>query len=265
MAISPTMGSGTGLVGTSTIDRSSLGKDDFMMLLVTQLKNQDPLSPLQPHEFASQLAQFTSVEQLAQLTEEMAAQTEASHLSALIGKTSFSAALLGRGVVAEGDQVTVPASGDAAVTVDIGGVGGRATLRLLDERGREIATHNAGVIRGGRQTIELPEGIAPGTYRYEVTVEGPGDTLLPVTQYVTGVVDGVFFKNGRIMLRIGAIEVDVDSVSEVENTRLPEPVAGAPGTISRPPVEPVIPDPGGPRGPVVIPSYPSEPVVTGRR
>src|SRR5450631_4352368 len=43
---------------------NTLDKDDFMKLMLTQMKNQDPMSPLQSHEMAAQLAQFTSLEQL---------------------------------------------------------------------------------------------------------------------------------------------------------------------------------------------------------
>ena len=60
--------------GTSLYDKeegSVMGKEDFMMLLVAQLKNQDPLSPDDPTEFTAQLAQFSSLEQLYNLNDSM--------------------------------------------------------------------------------------------------------------------------------------------------------------------------------------------------
>ncbi|MFO8086005.1 MAG: flagellar hook capping FlgD N-terminal domain-containing protein [Desulfobacterales bacterium] len=47
----------------------TLGKNDFLSLLVTQLQNQDPLKPMDPTQFTAQLAQFSSLEQLYNINE----------------------------------------------------------------------------------------------------------------------------------------------------------------------------------------------------
>ncbi len=64
---------GKSTTATETTSSSILGKDDFLKLLITQLQYQDPMNPLDGTEFAAQLAQFSSVEQLANLNETLSA------------------------------------------------------------------------------------------------------------------------------------------------------------------------------------------------
>lgn len=62
---------------------NSLGKDDFLKLLVTQLANQDPLSPMDNTAFIAQMAQFSSLEQM----QNMNTSTLATQANGMIGKT----------------------------------------------------------------------------------------------------------------------------------------------------------------------------------
>jgi flagellar basal-body rod modification protein FlgD len=67
---------------------SELGKDQFLKILITQLKNQDPMQPMQDKEFIAQMAQFTSVEQLTNMASEMKSLRESLGMaSGLIGKS----------------------------------------------------------------------------------------------------------------------------------------------------------------------------------
>lgn len=69
---------------SSIVGNSSLGKDEFLKLLVTELKYQNPLDPLDSTEYIAQLAQFSSLEQMQNLNTQMASLSAVS----VIGKTA---------------------------------------------------------------------------------------------------------------------------------------------------------------------------------
>ena len=87
-----TGGAGATTTESKGITAKAMGKDDFMKMLIAQLKNQDPTNPQQGSEFAAQLAQFSSLEQLSNLNAAMTAQNKNevnltnAQLVSLIGK-----------------------------------------------------------------------------------------------------------------------------------------------------------------------------------
>lgn len=68
-------------------DTQTMGKDQFLKILITQLANQDPMQPLEDKEFIAQMAQFTSVEQLMNISTQLTAMSQSlGNVSGLIGK-----------------------------------------------------------------------------------------------------------------------------------------------------------------------------------
>lgn len=71
----------------STKVDNELGKDSFLKLMLTQMQNQDPLSPMDNKDMIAQMAQFTSVEQLVNISSQLSAMSQSlGNNSGLIGK-----------------------------------------------------------------------------------------------------------------------------------------------------------------------------------
>ena len=79
-----------GSTGTTNLQANSLGMEDFLKILLTQLTYQDPLKPMDNQQFMAQMAQFTSLEQTQQLNNKIAtliSNQAALQSVGLIGKT----------------------------------------------------------------------------------------------------------------------------------------------------------------------------------
>ena len=84
--------------GAAGAGNAGLDKNAFMQLLVTQLKNQDPLAPTDNQAFIAQLAQFSSLEEMQGVNENLVALAMLQEGNALMGQLTESSALIGKDV-----------------------------------------------------------------------------------------------------------------------------------------------------------------------
>ncbi len=201
--------------GTTGKGSTQLGKDEFLTLLITQLRYQDPINPSKPEEFASQLAQFTSLERMQNIEDILTNQSAGNALTTLAMKADLGASFIGRQVLAAGNTLEVSADGPATATVDLGTGGGKTTVTVYDESGKEVLTKNIGFRDAGRQTLALGD-LPAGTYTYQVTCTGATGSDTPVQTYTSGIVDGVSFLGGTVVLKAGSLTFPLDNVVEVE-------------------------------------------------
>jgi flagellar basal-body rod modification protein FlgD len=197
-----------------------LGKDEFLKMLVAQLRNQDPMNPMKGDDMAAQLAQFSSLEQLTQIGKTLEGQgtQQQDMIAALNGTAAIGA--FGKTVVAAGDQVLLPETGSAAVRVEVGGRGGVGMLRLFDLAGREVGVQKLGSLPPGQHDITLGSWaqslpVGPYTYALEV-VDAAGEPVASRT-FTTGRVDGIRYGADGPMLTASGMTIPFGSVVQIQN------------------------------------------------
>lgn len=196
----------------------NLGKDEFLQLLVSQLRNQDPLNPSDPKDFAAQLAQFSTLEQLINIGDQLKAQAQQGVDMITTLNASAALQLVGKNVVAEGNHVSMPDDGSASVLVDVAGKGGSGELVLRDEAGNEAARVELRQLNGGRQKIDLSDlvGIVPpGNYTYSVELQDAAGFDVGVSTYAKFHIDGIKYTPNGPVLVSGPVTLLLGNVVEI--------------------------------------------------
>lgn len=194
-----------------------LGKEEFLTLLVAQLKNQDPLNPLDATDFTAQLAQFSSLEQLIEINNnlgdmqrDLTTQENANILD-----------YIGKAIKADDTTITVSDKVEGSIgyslddKVDV-------NIHIYNDDGIEVRTINAGKQGPGEYALAWDglttngEKVQDGVYGFDVSaVSETGETIL-CDSYLAGEVTGISYKGSMPFLMIGNREIDPQSVLEVK-------------------------------------------------
>jgi flagellar basal-body rod modification protein FlgD len=216
--ISTTPASASAVPAKSADPLSSLSSNfgDFLNLLLTQLQNQDPTSPMDANSFTSELVEFSSVEQQINTN---------SSLSQLIQLTQAadvtqSAALLGKQVTVQSTQMplqngtgtlefTAPSAEPVSITVQDANGNILQQTSVSATQGENTWSWN-GTNSNGQM---MPDG----AYTLAVTGGPVGTSPKAVPFTVVGTATGVNNQNNTVSLQLGAVSVPFSSVTSVSN------------------------------------------------
>ncbi|ATJ84686.1 flagellar hook assembly protein FlgD [Halomonas beimenensis] len=188
-------------------------QDSFMTLLVTQLQNQDPLSPMKNEEMTSQLAQINTVSGIEKLNESLGAIND--QIGA--GQTLQASALIGQGVLVPGERVLLSQGeeGEATTTpfgVELAQPADEVVVTITDQAGQVVNRYEMGAVKAGVESFswdgQTSDGqtAAEGAYRVRVEARRDGEPVAvealnyAVVNSVTPPTDG-----GEVRLDLGAV------------------------------------------------------------
>ena len=197
-------------------DGPSIG-DRFLTLLVTQLRNQDPLNPMDNSQMTSQLAQISAVTGINKLNDTMSA------LAASMGANQYlqSAGLVGHSVLVPGNNLLL-ASGAGGGGLNLATNADRVVVTISDASGNAIRRIDLGAQSAGTQSFawdgHTDAGALAADGMYTFTVQATqGGTPVTADALMSGHVDGVVAgANGTTQLQLGRLgRVDLTQIIEI--------------------------------------------------
>jgi flagellar basal-body rod modification protein FlgD len=206
-------------VPKTTGKKSDLGQQDFLHLMLTQLKNQDPFKPLDSGAFLGQLAQFGTVSGLAGL------QTSFDSLkTSLVSNQALQAAsLVGRSALVEASTMAIAAGQPVAGAVDLPASTSALTVTVRDSTGQVARTIPLGANSQGQASFVWDGrtdggGVAPaGQYTFSAEFRS-GSTVEAGTTLLAAPIDSVKLDTNGFSVELrGVGEIPFSSVREITN------------------------------------------------
>lgn len=202
----------------------------FLTLLTTQLKNQDPLSPMESTEFTNQLVNFTGVEQQINTNQKL------DSLIAMNLGTGFSSALgyVGKNISYLSNEANFDGAKPVKITYAVTeGKPVTTKINIYDKDQRLIVSKDVSSATGAKEFVwdgKNKDGgtVPPGTYTIRVDALDQNDKPLKTSTVVSGRVKGIETQNGATMLLVGERAVAIGSVinvTEIEQQPTPPTTA----------------------------------------
>ncbi len=209
----------TGLQNQSRVH--SLGKDEFLQMLITQLRHQDPMNPVDDQSFIADLAQFSSLEQMTNMNATLTENLNWNYLLSQTINNTMATSLIGHQVKAAGNEIYLPNDGDAKLNYKLGEFAEQVTIDIFDGSGDKVATYTIDKVGKGDQVFEWDgwslsgSRAQAGTYSFSITATNANGDAIVSIPYILGIADGVQYQNGQAYLLIDGTSVPLGDVIEV--------------------------------------------------
>jgi flagellar basal-body rod modification protein FlgD len=207
----------------ATSSQAILGKDDFLKLLITQLRYQDPLEPMKGTEFAAQLAQFSSVEQLANINTSLTETLATNQLMTQSIGNSLAATMIGKGVKASANEFRFTGAGDAHLGYTLPVSAAEVSVQVYDSTGTLVRTITSAPTDKGDSTVvwdgtnDSGQTMAEGKYTFKVVAQDASKVAITATPFVYGTISAVRFTSAGTMFVVDGVEIPLSQILELLN------------------------------------------------
>ncbi len=216
-----TTGSTSNSSSAQSTNNQIMGKDDFMKMMVAQLQHQDPLNPMDGTQFASQLAQFSTLEQMQNLNTTMTAAVNANAQLTQSVNNTLVATLIGRNVKLDGNSVALNGQSSVSLGYNLPSEAQSVSVDIYNSSGALVKTiADCSTNKGDNKlswnlTDNNGNKLADGNYTFKVSAKSYDGSDMTTTSFKIGAVTGVkFTSNGTVILVDGA-EYGISDISEV--------------------------------------------------
>ncbi len=210
---------------TATVtNKNILGKDDFLKLMIQQLKNQDPLNPADGTQYAAQLAQFASLEQLTNLNKSIQESVNSNYTLTQSINNTLVATLIGKDVKIGGNALTL--SGQQSVTLGytLPSAAQKVSIKIYDYQGALVRTIDGAPTAVGENKISWDSSdnnggkLPDGKYTFEVEALNSNGEKIAASLFKEGLIDGVRFGSQGTVLLVNGAEYSISDILEILNS-----------------------------------------------
>jgi flagellar basal-body rod modification protein FlgD len=205
----------------AALQQSILGKDDFLKLLIAQMKNQDPLDPMKGTDFAAQLAQFSSVEQLANINDNLSQSLNANQLLTQAISNALAATLIGKQAKATGNAFTFNGNTSVQLGYTLPVDANTVTLTISDAQGTVVRTIQGAAGNLGDNVVPWDgrnnQGLLMpmGQYTFSVNATDDAGAAITSSSFVTGTISGVRYKSDGTVFVVDGVEIPLSKILEI--------------------------------------------------
>jgi len=197
---------------------TTLDKNAFLSLLTEQLKNQDPTQPMDNTAFVAQLAQFSSLEQMNNVNDNLTKLITAQGTSL----QTTAASMVGKTAVFQSDEVVLQQDTPAAVTANLSQAAANVTAVVQDSDGNTIRTLQLGACPSGLNHFswdgknDSGKTMDPGTYTVNLTASDINGKPISLTQNGSARITGITFSSGTPEFQAGGHTLKMSDISELD-------------------------------------------------